>query len=163
MVGLAKDRAAVRHLPHKPLVDGNALAQVGGIQPTEFFTQVGQDRTGLEDRDRLATGPLGIDDRWDAVVGRNRQELRLELVTPADVYEMRRVRDAQLLQRDGNLEAVRGVPVVELDRHSLDAGHERKTLGGASGGRANNRLALAPRFDKQGVFARPGRGATNAH
>ncbi|KAI1691990.1 hypothetical protein DdX_21503 [Ditylenchus destructor] len=85
MMRLAGHRAEAAHLPEQPLLDVDAPALVGRIEFSVLAAEILQDRAGFEDRDRLAVRPLGIDDRRHAVVRRDRQELRLELVALADV------------------------------------------------------------------------------
>ena len=75
-----------------------------------------QDRAGFEHRNRLAVGPVGIDDRGHAIVRRDGEKGRLELLARADVDQCERVGQAALFEHDGDLPSVRRRPVVELDR-----------------------------------------------
>ncbi len=116
MVGLSEHRAEAAHLPEQPLVHLHAPALVGRIEATGLAAEILQDGAGFEDRDRLAVRPVGIDDGRHLVVGRDRQELGLELVALADIDRMHGVRQAGLLEHDGDLPSVRGRPVIEVDR-----------------------------------------------
>ena len=59
---------------------------IGGYQlATGLFRQIDHDRGRLEQLEWRAAGTVRIDDRRDAVVWRDRQEFRLELVAFADV------------------------------------------------------------------------------
>jgi hypothetical protein len=60
-----------------------------------------------------------IDDRRHAVIRRDRQEFRLELVALADIDEAHFVRKPALLEHDGDLPAIRRRPVIEIDRLHL--------------------------------------------
>ena len=116
MVALARLRAEIGHLPEQPLIDLDAGALAGRIEFAGLAAEILQDRAGLEDRDRPAAGPARIDDRRHAVVGRDRQKLRLELVAARDVERDDAVRQPALLQHDGDFVAVGRRPVIELDR-----------------------------------------------
>src|SRR3546814_14910269 len=63
------------HLPEQPLQDLGALMQVRRDQLAGLLGKIEEDRPGLEQRyGTAAIGGLGIDDRRDTVVGRDRQE-----------------------------------------------------------------------------------------
>ena len=115
VVRLAAVGAEVGHLPEQPLLHLDAGALVGGIELAGLAAEILQDRARLEDRDRLAAGPVGIDDGGHAVVGRDGQELGLELVALADVDGLDLVGEPALLEHDRDLVAVGGGPVVQLD------------------------------------------------
>ncbi len=70
----------------------------------------------FEHRNRPAVGSVGIDDRRHAVVGRDGEKSRLELLACADVDAAHRIRQAALFEHDGDLPPVRSRPVIELDR-----------------------------------------------
>ena len=55
-----------------------------------------------------AARALGVDDGRHAVVGRDGQEFRLELLAPEDVDEVQIIGDAQFLEHDGDLASVGG-------------------------------------------------------
>ena len=77
--------------------------------------EIEQDRAGLEERDRLPIGPIGIDDRRDLVVRADLEEFRLELFVSPDVDGMDPVREPDLLQHDRGLDPVRRAPGIEVD------------------------------------------------
>src|SRR6185312_9193662 len=62
---------------------------------------------------------VAVDDRRNAVVRRDLEEVRLELLVLGNVDRVRRVGQAELLQRDGDLAAVRRGPGVEVDHGAL--------------------------------------------
>jgi len=57
-----------------------------------------------------------IDDRRHPVVGRDRQELRLELIALGNIDRNDGVRKRALLEHDRDLPAVRGRPEIKIDR-----------------------------------------------
>src|SRR5262249_7730300 len=61
---------------------------------------------------------VAIDDRRDAVVGTDLEELRLELLVLADVDRVHRVGQPELLERDGGLAPIGRGPGVEIDHGS---------------------------------------------
>src|SRR5262249_61157080 len=85
---------------------------------------------GLREAARCDPGPrrtaarrFVIDDGGHAVVGTDLEELRLELIARADVDRHELVGQRALLEHDGDLPAVGGRPVVEVDHRKslLDA------------------------------------------
>jgi hypothetical protein len=73
-------------LPKEPLHDLRAAAQIGGKKLAGLLSEILKNSTGLEDADRLAAdGRIVVDDRRNAVVGRNRQKLRRKLLSLTDV------------------------------------------------------------------------------
>ena len=147
VVRLAAVGAEVGHLPEQPLLDLDAGALIGGIELAGLAAEILHDGARLEDRDRLAAGAIGIDDGGHAVVGRDGQELGLELVALADVDGLDLVGKPALLEHDRDLVAVGRGPVVQLDgplRHDgvpsnfsvipvLVTGIQRAARSGASG------------------------------
>ena len=119
MVGLAQHRAETAHLPKQPLQDFAAGALLGRQKTAALLRQVVQDRTGFEDRDRLAIRPLFIDDRGDLVVRADRQERRVELLALAEIDPMGAVGQADLLQHDVDLLTVGRGRRVEIDHRRL--------------------------------------------
>jgi hypothetical protein len=113
---LTGHRAKTAHLPHQPLVHGDALALGRAVEGAGLAGEVLQDRAGFEDRDRRPVGAFGIDDGRHPVVRGDLQEGRIELISRADVHQMQPVGKRHLFQRDGDLPAVRRGPVVEVDR-----------------------------------------------
>src|SRR4051794_14510016 len=76
-----------------------------------------QDGTGLKHRNRFAVCVV-INNGRHAAVWADGQELGLELVAASNVDRDQLVREAALLQHDGDLPAVWRRPVVEVD-HAL--------------------------------------------
>jgi hypothetical protein len=60
---------------------------------------------------------LAIDQHRHPVVRIDREELRLELVTAADVAGDDFVRQVRFFQKDGDFLAVRGGPIVQVKCH----------------------------------------------
>ena len=70
---LAEHRPQPAHLPKEPLHDLRAAAQIGGQKLAGLLSEILKNSTGLEDADRLAAASrFVVDDRRNAVVGRNR-------------------------------------------------------------------------------------------
>src|SRR3546814_8640848 len=81
--------------------------------------KIEEDRPGLEQRyGTAAIGGLGIDDRRDTVVGRDRQEIGRELLALADVHRHDPIGQARLLQEDRDLMAIGSGPVIKIDNIS---------------------------------------------
>src|SRR3974390_536851 len=116
MVELPGHRTQSTHLPEEPLVDLDAAALVLRIEFAGLAAEILQDRTGLEDRDRPIARTVRVDDRRHAIVRRNLEEFRLELLPLCDVHRDHLVGEPALLQHDRDLEAVRRRPVPELAR-----------------------------------------------
>jgi hypothetical protein len=113
---LAGHGAEAAHLPEQPLQGVDADARVGGQEAPALFGQVKEDGAGLEDGDRFAAPCRGgVDNGRDAVVGGNAQEVRLELFALADVDGQDAVGQATLFKEEGDLVAVGGGPVIEID------------------------------------------------
>src|SRR5262249_29227016 len=102
------------HLPHQPFGDAVALELVGRQELAGLLGEIEQDRARLHQAEIV----VAIDDRRDAVVRADLEELGLELLVLADVDRVGLVRDADLLQHDGGLAAVRGRPGVKIDHES---------------------------------------------
>jgi hypothetical protein len=60
-----------------------------------------------------------VHDRRDAVVRRDLEKLRRELLAFADVDRLDGLRETGLFEEDGDFMAVRRGPVVEIDHASL--------------------------------------------
>jgi hypothetical protein len=116
MIALAGVGAKVGHLPMHPLVDLHAGPLVARIELPGLAAEVLEDGAGLEDGDRSATGAVGIDDGGHAIVRADGEEFARELLPAADVHRLDRIRQAHLLERDGDLVAIRRRPVVDFDR-----------------------------------------------
>src|SRR6266513_3945284 len=99
MVVLPRHRAEVAHLPEYPLDAVQASTPLGGNEPAGLVGEVDQDRARFEHRQRRsAIGRRLIDDAGDAVVGRDLQECRSELLALADVHRMDRIRQSRFLE-----------------------------------------------------------------
>jgi len=94
--------------------------QILGQELPGLLREVQQDRAGLEQRQRLAAiGWLMIDDGRNAIVRRDLQEVRLELLALADVDRVHVVAQAGLFEKQGNLVAVGRGPVIQVDHGKL--------------------------------------------
>src|SRR6185312_14989932 len=79
-----------------------------------------QDGTRFEQRNRRATaGRVRVDNGWNAIVGCDREEVRRELLTLADVDRNDAIREAGLLEKHRDLVTVRRRPVVQIDHEGL--------------------------------------------
>jgi len=118
MVGLAHHGAEAAHLPHQPLHAGPARVHVCRQQPAGLGGDVEQDRARFEQRKRLPVGAVVVDDRRDAIVGTDLEELGLELLPFPDVDAVDPVLQPGLFERNVNLVSVRrrpGVYVYHMD------------------------------------------------
>src|SRR5438046_9840896 len=106
MICLTGHGTKSRHLPEEPLLNLHALALCVRIELSGLAAEILKDRAGFEDRDRAATGTIGIDDRRNAIVRRNFEEFRLELLALADCDRLHHVREHALLQHDADLPAI---------------------------------------------------------
>ena len=102
---LPEHRADAAHLEHQPL-DGLIALCPGADQRAGLVGQIDQDRARLEQRQRRAARPVGVDDGGDLVVGVQRQECRAHLVIAGEIDQMGVVDQPHFLQRDGNLDPV---------------------------------------------------------
>ena len=82
MVRLPGLGTEIGDLPEQPLVDLDPAAFVLGVEFAGLAAEILQNGAGLEDRDRSAAGTIRIDDRRDAIVGRDREKFPLELIAP---------------------------------------------------------------------------------
>jgi hypothetical protein len=109
-------RPLVGHLPHDPLNGFVTAAQIGRQEAAVLLRQVHHDRPALEHAHRVpATWRVVIDQGRHAIVRRDSQEFRLELVAAADMAGDDPIGDFQLLQEDGHLLAVWRRPIVQVD------------------------------------------------
>src|SRR4030095_1805591 len=148
---LPKHRPQAAHLPEEPLHDFRAAAQIGGHNLAALTSEILKKRTGLEDADRLAAaGRIVVHDRRNAVVGGNRQKLRLKLLSLTDVDRFDGIGETGLLQKDGDLVAVRRGPIIEVDHLLLFLSFN---LGGhSSPRRSRGREGLEPGLTFFAVF-----------
>ncbi len=95
-----------------------------------LLREIDQDRARFEQAYGLAARAVRIDDRRNAVVGGDLQELRLELLALGDVDLVHAVGQPALFQHDGNLAAVGRAPRVKFDHLQALPFHCRKILAG---------------------------------
>jgi hypothetical protein len=115
MADLARHRAEPADLPEQPLGHLEPAAQIRWNEAADLVGEVEQHRAGFEHSDRLAAiGRRMVHQRGDLVVGRDRQELRLELLALAEIDRDVAVREAAFLEEQLQLEAVRRRAVVEV-------------------------------------------------
>ena len=90
---LAEHRAGAAHLPHQPF--DHLVAAFAGLrhQLAGLVGEIDQDRARLHQRQVV----VAIDDRRDAVVGRDLEEVRRELFVLADVDRRARCRAGRVL------------------------------------------------------------------
>src|SRR3984957_6775266 len=113
---LARHRPEPAHLPERPLQGVVTAVDIGGKKLSGLLGEIEQHRAGFEDRDRLAAAfRLVIDHRGNAVVRRDRQKLRLELIALADIDRENLVSQPGLFEKHRDLVAVRRGPVVQID------------------------------------------------
>src|SRR6266566_1844004 len=104
------------HLPERPLDRVVTAVNIGGKELAGLLGEIQQHRAGFEDRDRLAAAlRLVIDQPRNPVVRRDRQKLRLELISFADVDRENFVLQPGLFEKHRDLVAVRRGPVIEID------------------------------------------------
>src|SRR5512139_285323 len=115
VMGLAEHRADAAHLPHQPFQGLVPLHRILRQELAGLLGEIDQDRARFEQADRLAAGTVGIDDRRNAVVGADAQELGLELLTLGDVDLVHAIGQPALLQHYRNLAAVGRAPRMKLD------------------------------------------------
>jgi hypothetical protein len=131
VIVLPGHRTKAAHLPEQPLDRLGAAAQVVADEFAGLVGEIEQNGAGLEHRDRCAAaGRIVVDDGWDAVVRRHRQELRLELLTLADIDRDELVRQSGFFEENRDFVAVRRGPVmyVDHDKPLGDDGGEAPSL-----------------------------------
>jgi hypothetical protein len=77
---LPEHRPQPAHLPHQPRNRFPPRGRIGGDELARLVGQVQQDRTALEQADRLTAGAVGIDDCGDLAVGVEAEEFGRLLV-----------------------------------------------------------------------------------
>src|SRR6516165_104438 len=111
MVDLPEHRSRPAHLPHQPFQHAVAWLALLRQQLACLVREIDHQRTRLHQADP----GVAVDDGRNAIVGADLEKLRFELLVLADVDGMRGIRQADLLQHDGCLAAVRGGPGVKID------------------------------------------------
>ena len=90
--------------------------------PAGLVREILQDRPGLEQRQRLAAGPVRIEDGRNLAVRIQRQEFRRLLVVLVEVDQMHLVGQSDLFQHDRDLDAVRRRQRIELEAVGMFGG-----------------------------------------
>src|SRR3954466_10039972 len=103
----------IGHLPEQPLIDCDTSAFVIGVEPAGLAAEILQDCTRLENRYGATARTIRIDDRGHAVVRRDLEKIRLELLALGNVDRYDVIGQTALLEHDRNLPAVRCRPVVK--------------------------------------------------
>ncbi len=128
MVVLPGHRPEPAHLPEQPLHALGAAAQVGRQEFAGLLGEIEQDGAGLEHRERRAAARrIVIDDGGDAVIGRDFQELAIELFAFSDVDRNDFILKPRLFEEDRDLMAVGGGPVIDVD-HRADSLNARRLI-----------------------------------
>ena len=126
MMVLTGHRTEPTHLPEQPLGNLDLAPKVGGNELSGLLGQIKKDGARFEHRDRFtAVLWLAIDNRRNAIVGRDRKELWFELIAFTDVHRNDRVRKAGLFEKNRDLVAIGRGPVIQID-------HWSRFLGGNS-------------------------------
>src|SRR5712672_2205300 len=112
---LTEHRSDPAHLEVHPLDGLVSARRIVRQQLSGFLGEILQDRPGFEQPERLAAGPVRIDDRGDLAVRVQRQELWRLLVVLVEVDQMHFVRQPDLLQHDRYLDAVWRRKRIELE------------------------------------------------
>jgi hypothetical protein len=101
MIVLAGHRPEIAHLPEQPLDRLVAAAQIARDELSGLVGEIEEDRARLEQGDWLAAvSRRVIDDGRYAVVRRDRQERRFELLALADVDRNELVRQSGFLKEN---------------------------------------------------------------
>src|SRR5437667_11561996 len=119
MARLPHHRADRTHLEHQPLQRDVLSANVAGQQLPCFSRQINENRSRLEDRDRLSVRPVAVHDRGDLVVRADSQEPGVELLAGADVYRPDLVLEPGFLEHDVDLVPVGRGPSVDFDHREF--------------------------------------------
>src|SRR5579863_8252507 len=118
MVRLAEHRANGSDLEEEPRQRLVASGAVRSQEPLGLVGEVDQDGARLEQGEVGAARTLAVDDGGDLVVGADAQKLRGKLFARAKVDPVHLVREAELLQRDRDFEAVGRGRRVKVDHFS---------------------------------------------
>src|SRR5260370_39833694 len=111
MAQLAGHRAEIAALPEQPFEALFAAAPGLRHEAPGLFREVDKDRTRFEHRHRTVRLVV-VDNRRHAIVGANRQKLRLELVAAADIDRDRTISESAFLYTDGDLPAACALPLL---------------------------------------------------
>src|SRR5713101_99360 len=115
MIGLAKHRANIGHLPHQPFEHFGAPRIPSGQKFSGLFRQMDKNCARLEDRDFF----VFVHYRWNFAVRTNLYKLGFELLTLANIDRMNLILEPAFLEHDRDLPSVRRSPRVEINHLSL--------------------------------------------
>ena len=125
---LAEGSIALRPLPgtRGPTAGGKIANGTFAILPAQgtftgtFRVEITASRkTGKQTKDAMLD--IMVDDGGHPVIRADLQKIRLELVALADIHRMRGVGDAQFLEQDRDLPAVRRGPKIEIEHYAYSA------------------------------------------
>jgi hypothetical protein len=103
---LAEHRPDPAHLEMQPLDGLVSPRRIGRQKLAGLVSEILQDRAGLEQRQRLAAGPVRIENRRDLAVRIQLHEFRRLLVVLVEVDQMQLEGQSYLFQHDRDLDAV---------------------------------------------------------
>src|SRR5260370_4238433 len=119
MVLLPGNRPEPAHLPEQPLQHLEAAAQILWQELAGLLAGIDEDGARFEHADRRpAARRFVVDHGGHAIVRRDLEEIRLELLALADIDAVKLVRQPCLLEEQGDLMPVGGRPIIELDHIS---------------------------------------------
>ena len=99
MTALATLGSLVGHLPHQPLIDLVAAADILGIKLSGLLGDIHHHRPGLEDAERLAPAErLVVHQGRHPIIGADIEKLVRELIPLGDITRDHGVRHAALFQ-----------------------------------------------------------------
>ena len=133
---LPEHRPDPAHLEVQPLDGLLSPRRIGWQKLAGLLGEILQDRAGLEQRQRLAAGPVRIEDGRDLAVRIQRQEFRRLLVVLVEVDQMHLVGQSDLFQHDRDLDAVRRRQRIELEAVGMFGG---PAFGDREGGEIGHR------------------------
>src|SRR5258706_2729144 len=118
MTLLAEFRPLVGHLPHQPLNDVVLFLCLLGKEAAFLLSCVHHDSGRFENCDRRSAAlGLAVNESRHAIIRREFQKCRVELIASTDVDGFDRIGRPKLFQKDRYLLAVRSGPVKDL-KHS---------------------------------------------
>ena len=119
MVCLSGHRLQAAHLPHQPLINGNAISFSGTAKLTSFAGEILKDRARFKHRNWRTVWSVRVCDGGHAIVGGNGQKVWFELITRTDIDQIDAVGQAHFLKCDRDFSDVGRGPVIEINH---DAG-----------------------------------------
>ena len=115
MTALTEHRAHATDLKHQPLQHDVLRPHFARHELPGLFRQILQDRTGFENRKRLAAGAIAIDDGGDLVIRVDLEKARLELLATQNIDGLEPIAKARLFQHDRHLVAIGCGPIIKID------------------------------------------------